>query len=82
VAGVVGLGAGVHGPRRTSNGAALVTEVEVRAMLHRASGYSPSFVPGRFMVETTHHEKPWIIIVEPDSDERALVIVTAYESGR
>ena len=59
-----------------------VTEVEVRAMLHRASGYSASFVPGRFMVETTHHGQPWIIIVEPDSDERTLVIVTAYESSR
>jgi len=34
------------------------------------------------MVETMHHGQPWIIIVEPDSDERALVIVTAYESGR
>ena len=51
-------------------------------MLHRARGYSPSVVPGRFMVEAIHHGQPWIVIVEPDFNERALVIVTAYERGR
>ncbi len=59
-----------------------VTEVELRAILQRASGYSPSLVLGRFMVESTHRGQPWTVIVEPDPDERALVIVTAYESGR
>jgi hypothetical protein len=35
-----------------------VTELDVRAMLHRASGYSPSVVPGRFMVETANMANP------------------------
>lgn len=56
-----------------------VTEVEVRSMLQRASGFSPSVVQGRFMIETTHRGRPWIVIVEPDPDDRVLVIVTAYE---
>jgi len=59
-----------------------VTEVEVRSMLQRASGYSPSVVENRFMIETMHRGRPWIVIVEPDPDERLLVIVTAYESRR
>lgn len=59
-----------------------VTELDVRAMLHRASGYSPSVVPGRFMVETAQHGQPWVVIVGPDFEERVLVIVTAYERGR
>ena len=57
------------------------TEVELRSMLRRATGYSPSVVAGRFMVETTHRNRPWIVVVEPDPDARLLVIVTAYEHG-
>jgi hypothetical protein len=56
-----------------------LSEVDLRSMLRRASGYSPSVVGGRFMIETTHRGRPWIVIAEPDLDERALVIVTAYE---
>ena len=59
-----------------------VTAVEVRSMLQRASAYSPSVVENRFMIETTHRGRPWIVIVEPDPDERLLVIVTVYESRR
>lgn len=59
-----------------------VSEVEVHSMLQRASGYSPSVVENRFMIETTHRGRPWIVIVEPDPDERLLVIVTVYESRR
>lgn len=56
-----------------------ITEVELRSMLQRASRYSPSVVAGRFVIETTHRGRPWIVIVEPDPDERLLVIVTVYE---
>jgi hypothetical protein len=51
-------------------------------MLQRARGYSPSVAAGRFMIATTHRDRPWIIIVEPDPTERVLVIVTAYEHIR
>ena len=48
----------------------------------RAASYSPSVVENRFMIQTTHRGRPWIIIAEPDPEERVLVIVTAYESRR
>ena len=56
-----------------------VTEVEVRAMLERATGFEPSVVEGRFMIHSRHVERPWIVIVEPDIDVNLLVVVTVYE---
>ena len=56
------------------------TEVELRSMLQRANSYAPSVVEDRFMIETTHRGRPWIVIVEPDLYERLLVVVTAYEN--
>jgi Domain of unknown function (DUF4258) len=56
-----------------------VTEVEVRAMLERATGFEPNVVEGRFMVHARHQQHPWIVIVEPDSDANVLVVVTVYE---
>jgi len=58
-----------------------LTEVELRAMLRRASGYSPSVVEGRFMIRSTHRGRPWVVMVEPDFEERVLVVVTAYEQA-
>jgi hypothetical protein len=56
-----------------------VTEVDVRAMLERATGYESSVVEGRFMIHVAHRRRPWIIVVEPDVDAKVLVIVTSYE---
>ena len=56
-----------------------VTEVDVRAMLERATGYEPSVVEGRFMIHVAHRQRPWIVIVEPDVDAKLLVVVTPYE---
>ena len=56
-----------------------VTEVHVRAMLERATVFEPSVVEGRFMVHVKKNDRPWIVIVEPDSDASLLVVVTAYE---
>ena len=56
-----------------------VTEVEVRAMLERASGFEPNVVEGRYMITTRQHGRPWIVIVEPDLEAKLLVIVTVYE---
>lgn len=56
-----------------------VTEVDVRAMLERATRYQPSVVEGRFMIYAAHQQRPWIVIVEPDVDARLLVVVTPYE---
>ena len=57
-----------------------ITEVDLRSMLQRASSYASSVVEGRFMIHTTHQNRPWVVIVEPDPAERLLVVVTAYES--
>jgi hypothetical protein len=56
-----------------------VTEVEIRAMLERATSFEPNVVEGRFMIHTRHEQRPWIAIVEPDAEEKLLVIVTVYE---
>lgn len=56
-----------------------VTEVEVRAMLERATAFEPNVVEGRFMIHVRHLQRPWIAIVEPDDDEKLLVVVTVYE---
>lgn len=56
-----------------------VTEIDVRAMLERATLYDPSVVEGRFMIHAVHHRRPWIVIVEPDVDAKLLVVVTPYE---
>jgi hypothetical protein len=56
-----------------------VTEVEVRAMLVRATSFEPNVVEGRFMIHARHAQRPWIAIVEPDAEEQSLVVVTVYE---
>jgi hypothetical protein len=45
-----------------------VTEVEVRAMLERTTGFETSGVAGRFMIQTQRGQSPWIVIVEPDAE--------------
>ena len=56
-----------------------VTEVEVRAMLEKATGFEPNVVKGRFMIHVRHLQGAWVVIVEPDADGKLLVIVTVYE---
>jgi hypothetical protein len=56
-----------------------VTEVEVRGMLEKATGFEPNVVEGRFMINVRHLQSPWIVIVERDAEAKLLVIVTVYE---
>ena len=56
-----------------------MTEIDVRAMLKRATRYKPSVVEGRFMVYAVYQQRPWVVIVEPDVDAKLLVVVTPYE---
>ena len=55
------------------------TEVDLRRMLERASGYRDDVVEGRWIIETRHRIKAWEVIVEPDPERRLLVVVTAYQ---
>jgi len=52
-------------------------EIDLRRMLERATGYRGDIVAGRWASETRHQRKPWEVIVEPDSERRLLVAVTA-----
>lgn len=58
-----------------------VTEVDVRAMLERATGFEAS-VEGRFMIQTQRRQGPWVVIVEPDAEARLLVVVAVYEESQ
>lgn len=55
-----------------------LTEVDLRRMLQHASGYSPDVVEGRWVIRTRHGRKDWEVIVEPDYEQKLLVVVTAY----
>jgi hypothetical protein len=54
------------------------TEIDLRRMLERATGYRPDVVEGRWIVEMRHRRRAWEVIVEPDQERRLLVVVTAY----
>jgi hypothetical protein len=55
-----------------------VTEVELRAMLERATAVRPNVVEGRLVVETSHDGRDWEVIVEPDDDLECIAVVTVY----
>lgn len=54
------------------------TEVDLRRMLERASGYRENVVEGRWIIETRRRGSAWEVIVEPDRERQLLVVVTAY----
>ena len=54
------------------------TEIDLRRMLERASGYREDVVDGRWVIETKHRGKAWEVIVAPAFERQLLVVVTAY----
>ena len=56
------------------------TEIDLRDMMDQASGYHRDLNHDRWVVETRHQGRNWEIIVEPDPDERMLVVITAYST--
>ena len=54
------------------------TEVDLRAMLHTATSWRPDHVTGRYLIATRLRARPWSVIVEPDPDEKLLVVITAF----
>ena len=54
------------------------TEIDLRRMLERGSGYREDVADGRWVIETKHRRKAWEVVVEPDFERELLVIVTAY----
>ena len=54
------------------------SEVDLRLMLEQATSFKDDVVDRRFVIETRHRSQPWEVIVEPDSGDQLLVVVTAY----
>ena len=54
------------------------TEIDLRAMLRRATGHRPDVEPGRWVIETRHRDGAWEVTVEPEHAVRRMVVVTAY----
>ncbi|MGA2583123.1 MAG: hypothetical protein ABSG31_07580 [Tepidisphaeraceae bacterium] len=53
-------------------------ELDLRAMLEIATDFRPDSQNGRWIIATTHADRKWEVIVEPDSSAKLLVVVTAY----
>ena len=54
------------------------TEIDLRRMLEHARDLRVDIVEGRWVVVTRHAGSPWEVVVEPDLEERILIVVTAY----
>jgi hypothetical protein len=54
------------------------TEVDLRRMLETASGYREDRTPGRWIIESRFEGADWEIVVEPDSEDKVLLVITAY----
>jgi len=56
-----------------------LSTLQLRAMLERATRWEPDVIDGRFKIYVHYWRRPWIVIVEPDAELRALVVVTTWE---
>ena len=54
------------------------TELDLRRLLERARGYRRDVVEGRWVIMASHRRQRWHVIVEPDVEAEALVVITAY----
>lgn len=54
------------------------TEVDLRGMLERATGFRPDVVEQRFLIETRLRGREWEVIVEPEVETSLLIVITAY----
>lgn len=54
------------------------TEIELREMLERVTSLHPDKEIGRYVAVSTLHSANWEIILEPDFDEKLIVVVSAY----
>ena len=54
------------------------SEIELRTMLDDASKLVPARRPGRWLIHIRHAGHPWLVVVEPDLDDKILMVVTAY----
>lgn len=55
-----------------------LSEADLRAMMERPTGLREDVEPGRWIVETKRDSGVWQVIVEPDTIDRLLVVITAF----
>lgn len=54
------------------------SEVDLRLMIEQTTAVDEDDEPGRWVVQTKYDSQPWEVIVEPDSEDKLLVVITAY----
>jgi hypothetical protein len=52
-------------------------ETDLRTMLAEAYNYMDQ-PDGRYLILTHWDDQPWAVVVEPDSADRVLLVITAY----
>ena len=57
-------------------------DIDLREMLQQAHAYRPDVVAGRWVIATRHRRASWELIVEPDTQEEVMVVITAYPVER
>jgi hypothetical protein len=55
------------------------SETDLRTLLEDATGYHEDHEPGRYAIETWHGGRSWLVIVEPQIEDKVLLVVTAYQ---
>ena len=58
-----------------------LAEVELRALLQDATLLVPDVLPDRWVATGRRGTETWEVVLEPDSDDRVVVVVTAYRVG-
>jgi hypothetical protein len=59
-----------------------ISDVELRAMLDASTSIEQASRAGRWVVRTRHGNRPWVVVLEPDADERLLFLVTMFPIRR
>jgi len=54
------------------------SEIDIRRMLADATNLREDREPGRWIVEASLANRRWQVIVEPDSTDRLIVVITAF----
>jgi hypothetical protein len=55
------------------------SETDLRATMEVATGFRDDIEPGRWVVETRHESRSWLVVVEPDSIDKLLVVITGFQ---
>jgi len=59
-----------------------ISELDLRRVLEDATELSPGRQAGRFLVWARHEGRRWVVVLEPDSDERVAYVVTAFPTSQ